>query len=554
MMDRRNFVGSLLGIAAAFPAFNHVHTSARISASPQNRARPTADQTAWQDLEIGMFVHFAPNTWQNSEYDNLSTPLAAINPRELNTDQWAECAVNLGAKYILLVAKHAGGFCLWQTRTTNYGIRNTPWRGGRGDVLADVSASCRRHGLKLGVYLSPQDRKFGAGLGGKCKTSAKQQQYNTLYREQLTEVLSRYGEMVEVWFDGSIVVPVADILRHYAPHAMIFQGPEATIRWVGNEQGFAPYPAWNAISRADARMGTATSIEGDPNGSVWLPNEADVSILRPYWFWSQAKERNLLSVAQLLEIYYRSVGHGVQWVLNLPPDTTGLMPAENCKRVAEFGAEIKRRFGRSVAETHGSDERIQVSLPSPTRIDHVILQEDCTGGQRVRAYRLEGDTETGWRPLGSGTAIGHMRIQPVGPAVLKAVRLVITESVGRAETRRVALFNTGAAPPPTWNAPVQVWAANEVGSWKNYRFDVDLTSKIPVAAQYRLRFVPQHGAGFSIVNPRLLIGGVPQPDLLRRAANSPGALILTITGLSGKITVRGEIRDAAAGTLLLNRL
>lgn len=553
-MNRRSFIGSLAGIAAAIPAINQVQIEARTSPGARNLARPTADQTAWQDLEIGMFVHFAPNTWQNSEYDNLSTPLAEINPRDLNTDQWAECAVNLGAKYILFVAKHVGGFCLWQTQTTNYGIRNTPWRGGRGDVLADVSASCRRRGLKLGVYLSPQDREFGAGLGGRCKTPEKQQQYNTLYREQLTEVLSRYGEMVEVWFDGSIVVPVADILKRYAPHAMIFQGPEATIRWVGNEQGFAPYPAWNAISRADATTGTATSIEGDPNGSVWLPNEADVSILRPYWFWSRDKERKLLSVAQLLEIYYRSVGHGVQWVLNLPPDTGGLMPAENCKRVQEFGAEIRRRFGRSVAEAHGSGERVEASLPSPTRIDHVILQEDCTGGQRIRAYRLEGQTETGWRPLGSGTAIGHKRIQPIGPTVLKAVRLVVTESVGRPEIRRLALFDTGAAPPPTWDAPVRVWAANEVGSWKNYRFDVDLTSKIPAAAQYRLRFVPQRGASFSIVNPELLIGGLPQPELLRRAKSSPDTLILTIAGLSGTITVRGEIRGAAAGTLLLNRL
>lgn len=552
-MDRRSFIASLASIAA-LPAFNRAQAETHLASRAKNLARPTADQTAWQDLEIGMFVHFAPNTWQNSEYDNLSTPLSEINPRDLNTDQWAECAVNLGAKYILFVAKHVGGFCMWQTRTTNYGIRNTPWRGGRGDVLADVAASCRTHGLKLGVYLSPQDRKFGAGLGGRCKTPDKQQQYNALYREQLTEVLSRYGEMVEVWFDGSIVVPVADILTRYAPHAMIFQGPEATIRWVGNEQGFAPYPAWNAISRADARTGTATSIEGDPNGSVWLPNEADVSILRPYWFWSREKEKNLLTLAQLVEIYYRSVGHGVQWVLNLPPDTTGLMPAENCKRVEEFGAEIKRRFGRSVAETHGSGERIEVSLPSPTRIDHVILQEDCAGGQRVRAYRLYGRTETGWTQLGSGTAIGHKRIQPVAPAVLKAVRLVVTKSVGHPEIRRLALFDTGAAPPPTWNAPVRVWAANEVGSWKNYRFDVDLTSKIPVAAQYRLRFVPQHGASFSIENPELLIGGLPQPDLVRRAANSPGTLILTITGLSGKITVRGKIRGAAAGTLLLNRL
>ncbi len=127
------------------------------AALPAPRAIPSSDQIAWQDLEIGMFVHFAPNTWQDTEYDNLSTPVSEINPAKLDTDQWAQTAIDLGAKYIVFVAKHVGGFCMWQTETTDYGIRNTPWRGGRGDVLADVSASCRKHGLKLGVYVSPRD-------------------------------------------------------------------------------------------------------------------------------------------------------------------------------------------------------------------------------------------------------------------------------------------------------------------------------------------------------------------------------------------------------------
>ncbi|MGH9402783.1 MAG: alpha-L-fucosidase, partial [Terriglobia bacterium] len=429
-----------------------------------------------------------------------------------------------------------------------------PWQGGHGDVLADVTASCRRHKLKLGVYLSPQDRKFGAGLGGRCKTPEQQSAYNILYRQQLTEVLSRYGGMVEVWFDGSIVVPIGDILKRYAPRAMIFQGPEATVRWVGNEQGFAPYPAWNTISRADAETGVATSIQGDPNGSVWLPNEADVSILRPSWFWSPQKERNLLSLEQLIEIYYRSVGHGVQWILNLPPDSSGLMPKENCQRVKEFGDEIRRRFGRSLAETSGSGERLQLSLLSPSQIDHVILQEDCSLGQRIRAYRLEGQTHAGWIALGRGTAIGHKRIQPITPTVLRAVRLVVTESAGRPEIRRMALFNTGVKPPSTWDAPVHVWASDEVGSWKNYRFMADLSGKIDAAAQYRLRFVPQGGGKLAIENPVLLIGGLPQPDLLRRAKGYTDVLILTITGVDQKIVIQGRVRGSEQGTLLLRRL
>lgn len=451
MVGRRSFMTSVVSVASLPFVGGFEWPAAFDTAVAWKLALPTPDQTAWQNLEIGMFIHFAPNTWQNLEYDNLSTPLSAINPVGLNTDQWAECAVNLGAKYILFVAKHVGGFCMWQTHTTNYGIRNTPWKGGHGDVMAEVSASCRRRGLELGVYLSPRDDTFGAGTGGRCKTAAKQAAYNALYREQLTEVLSRYGPLVEVWFDGSIVVPVGDILKRYAPHAMVFQGPEATIRWVGNEKGFAPYPAWNAVSERAAKSGVATAAASNPNGPVWLPMEADVSILRPDWFWSASKERNLLTLNQLLEIYYRSVGHGVQLVLNLPPDSDGLMPEATANRARQFGDEIRRRFGRSVAETSGSGNTLALPLHHAGRIDHVILEEDCNLGQRIRAYRLEGKTQAGWKSLGAGTAIGHKHIQPVPPSMVSAVRLAVTESAGRPEIRKLALFDTGAPPPPTWN-------------------------------------------------------------------------------------------------------
>ncbi len=175
-MDRRTFLASLAGLTVSIskPWNGNAEPDTALSAGPHPRlALPTADQRAWQDLEMGMFIHFAPNTWQGVEQDNLSTPLSAINPTLLNTDQWASTAVELGAKYIVFVAKHSGGFCMWQTETTNYSIRNTPWRGGHGDVLADISASCRKFGLKLGVYVSPRDATFGAEIGGLCKTPAQ---------------------------------------------------------------------------------------------------------------------------------------------------------------------------------------------------------------------------------------------------------------------------------------------------------------------------------------------------------------------------------------------
>jgi alpha-L-fucosidase len=555
-MNRRNFINSLIGASTTLPFWQRPALAQAIHTSGPERklAVPTPNQTAWQDLEIGMFVHFAPNTWQAREYDDLSTPLSAINPAQLDTDQWVECALGLGAKYIVFVAKHVGGFCMWQTETTSYGIRNTPWRNGKGDVMADLSQSCRKRGLKLGIYLSPRDDKFGAGTGGQCKTREMQTAYDALYRRQLTELLTRYGEMVEIWFDGSLVTPVGDILKERAPHAMIFQGTFATIRWVGNEDGFAPYPAWNAVSKSDAESGVATAMHSDPNESVWLPIEADVSIRRPNWFWSTQNERNLLALDQLLEIYYRSVGHGTQLLVNIPADRRGLLPDADAARARELGDEIRRRFGSSVAETHGPGESLTLSLPSPTRIDQVILQEECSAGQRVRAYRLEARAQGNWQTLGTGTAIGHKRIQPVTPTVVDAVRLIATESGGQAAIRRLAVFNTGATPPSTWDAPPPIWADDAVGKWTNHSFNVDLSAKITAAGQYRLRWVAEGGGEVAVENPQLLLDGVAQPNLLHQVPGSPDLLILTIPGIGQKAIIAGRVRGAEQGTLLFHRL
>jgi alpha-L-fucosidase len=413
---------------------------------------PSSNQRHWQDLELGMFVHFAPNTWQDREYDDHSTPLTAIDPG-IDTDQWVEVARDLGARYVVMVAKHQGGFCMWQTATTAYGIRNTPWKRGRGDVMADLAASCRRAGLGLGVYCSPRDDDFGAGGGGKCATPGRQAAYDALYRRQLTELLTRYGDMVEVWFDGSVVVPVCDLVRAHAPHAAVFQGPCATIRWVGNEDGFAPYPSWDTLPRAAAATGVATARESDPGGDAWLPLECDVSIRRPHWFWSTTDETNLLTLEELLEIYYRSVGRGAQLLLNIPPDTTGHMAAADAARAKAFGEEVRRRFGTPLAETRGSGDRVELRLPSPATVDHVILEEDLAAGERVRAYRLTGLSGGEWVPLGEGVSIGHKRIQPVAPTRVDAVRLEIARSAAPPRIRRLAAFATGAAPPARWSDP-----------------------------------------------------------------------------------------------------
>jgi alpha-L-fucosidase len=517
-------------------------------------ALPSADQIAWQNLEMGMFVHFAPNTWQDVESDNLTTPLSAIDPKQLNTDQWARTAISFGAKYIVFVAKHQGGFCMWQTQTTDYSIRNTPWRGGHGDVLADVSASCLKYGLKLGVYVCPRDDHFGAKTGGVCASPELQAKYNVMYRQQLTEVLSRYGEMIEIWFDGSTVTPVSDILSEYQPHAMIFQGPSATIRWVGNEDGFAPYPCWNGIERVDAKTGTATSLNSNPDGDVWMPNEVDVSIRRPDWFWSTTNANKVMSLDQLLSVYYCSVGRGAQLLLNIPANREGLLSDPDCASARIFGLELQKRFRKPLAETAGHGTEITLGLDAPAQIDTVILQEDIAKGERVRQYRIEGRSGGQWRTLGEGSSIGHKRIQPLASIAVDALRVVATQSVGTPLFRSVAAFHADAPPPSGWNAAPQIWAANEVGDWHDHSFSIDLTAKIDAAAQYRLRFVPRTGTVTALKSVVLKLHGVAEPDLIKAITGKANELILDITGVAETVQVSGQVDGAASGDILLQKL
>ncbi|MBN1419239.1 MAG: alpha-L-fucosidase [Planctomycetes bacterium] len=405
---------------------------------------PTPEQAAWQDDEIGMFIHFAPNTWTDREGDDLSLPLEEFDPKDLDTDQWVAAAEAMGAKYIVFVAKHVGGFCMWRTETTDYGVRNTPWRGGKGDVLADLSASCRKKGMKLGVYLSPCDRKLGADVGGRCADPVAQARYDEIYRKQLTEVLTRYGEMCEVWFDGSIIIEVGDILKARAPRAMVFQGPHATIRWVGNEDGFAPDPAWNAVSEAAARSGVATAAHGDPDGTRWMPLECDARI-RSTWFWNTKNADTLKSVERLMAMYYRSVGRGAVLLLNQTPDTTGRIPEADVRRGAEFGAEIRRRFGESIAETSGAGEEVALSLPAPAPVDHVIIMEDLRAGERVREYAIEGLAGGEWTALSKGTSIGHKKIDRFRPRTVEKIRFRAIRAAAEPKIRRLAVFSVSGA-------------------------------------------------------------------------------------------------------------
>lgn len=403
--------------------------------------KPTPAQAAWHDLEVGMFIHLAPQTWQDSETDTLKTPLADINPEKLDTDQWVRVARSMGARYIVFVAKHEGGFCWWPTATTEHCVRSIPWRGGKGDVLGDLAASCRRASMPLGVYISPQDRIHGVGVGGRATDPAKQADYERLFRVQLGEVLSKYGPMMEVWFDGSLVFDVGDILAAHAPNAVVFQGAQATIRWVGNEDGIAPYPAWNAVKFGVKKWGDYTAADGDPAGDRWLPNECDARI-RATWFWRTDNAHTLKTVPQLMEMYEQSVGRGAVLLLNHTPDRTGLIPEADARRAAEFGEAVAREYGTAIAETSGRGRRVTLEVPGGRAIERVVIMEDIREGERVRAYRVEAEVDSRWIVVARGSAIGHKKIDRVEPMRVRPERLilVIEDSVGEPMIRRLAAF------------------------------------------------------------------------------------------------------------------
>ena len=460
---------------------------------------PSKPQLRWQKYERIMFVHFNPTTWTGKEYDDHTLPLSRMNPYLLNTDQWCEVARSWGAKMILFVAKHTGGFCWWQTNTTDYCVRNIPWRNGKGDVLADLSASCRKYGLGLGVYIYPGDDNWGAGIGsgGRTKDPAKQEAYNKVFRQQLTEVLTKYGPMQEVWFDGSCVIDVSDILKEYASDAVIFQGPQATIRWVGNEDGIAPYPNWYTLKSSDVRTGVATALHSDPDGDAYAPVEVDLPLLKNgghKWFWAPNTDHLLLNVDQLMDIYYKSAGRGAVMLLNSTPDTTGLIPASHAKIYKAFGEEIRRRFEKPIKTISGEGYEFIMAFNKPVSINHAIIREDIAKGQRIRAYVLEGYANNAWIKLCEGSSVGTMKIDPFPEKRLEKVRLRITEAKARPVLSSFSVYDvrgyeTTGLSSGSENRTITIgsWDANTfTDEWKEMIFD--LTPYVDHIGQYEISF------------------------------------------------------------------
>jgi len=422
---------------------------------------PSKAQVKWADSEIGVLIHFDMPVFEPG-YNfrknwNYHPDLSIFNPKELNTDQWIEVAKAAGATYAVLVAKHCSGFSLWPAKAHPYSVKNTPWRNGQGDIVKDFIASCKKYGLKPGIYASTTANGYlkvdnpGKVVSGNPE---EQKKYNEIVKMQLTELWSEYGDLFEVWFDGGVLPPekggfdVLAMLKQFQPQAIAFQGPygyENNIRWVGNEEGVAPYPCW---SRADSTTSASGVIEikglnGNPNGLFWCPGESDFplrinSSFQGGWFWHKDQDDNLRSLEELMNKYCKSVGRNTNMLLGIVVDNRGLVPDADVKRLNEFGQMIRKNFSDLLGKTAGSGKELTVKFISPKPVAYVVIMEDMAGGERILEYKLSGLADGNWQELGKGTCIGHKRIEVIKEGKFTAIRFEVTKSEGIPLIRNLA--------------------------------------------------------------------------------------------------------------------
>lgn len=425
---------------------------------------PTPQQLSWSDAEIGVIIHldinvFAPDTF---DYSNPATlpPLEAFQPTKLDTDQWLTVAKAAGAKYAVLVAKHGTGFALWPSKANDYNVGHTPWRDGKADIVADFVASCKKHGIKPGLYYNTNFNTLYSAAYGRCKDADQQKTYKAKVIEQLTELWTQYGELFEIWFDGGvttggaegIAAEVTALIHQLQPNTILFQGPSSCknlIRWIGNEKGDAPYPHWSTSDFTTSSTGVEeiAGLHGNPDGKIWCPGEADLPNRRNSswnggWLWRAGEDDAVLPAEELVERYYTSVGRNANMLLGMVIDTSGLFPQRDYEAFVAFGKEIERRFATSVAETRGSGEVIELRLPDDGRkVNQVEIMEDIAQGERIRQYKVEARVDGQWSKLCEGESVGHKRVHLFDAVAATAVRLTILHSTDVAQIRRFAVYN-----------------------------------------------------------------------------------------------------------------
>jgi alpha-L-fucosidase len=419
--------------------------------------KPSPQQVEWQDLEFGVLIHFGTNTYLDREWGDGTASPQVFNPTKLDPEQWLGAAKSAGAKYVVLVAKHHDGFCLWPTEQTDYSVKSSPWQDGKGDVVKLVSDAAHKSGMKFGLYLSPWDRHEP-----RYKDSAA---YDNYYSDELDELTSNYGDLVEFWLDGAgseghvyNFPRIIETLRKEQPNTLVFADAAlfeyGDIRWAGNEDGTIPYENWNVLDR---------------HGYLrWRPVEADTPLHESHWFWHPNDEGTLKSVDKLIATYEQTIGRGGQLMLGLAPDRQGLLPDADVKRLEEFGAAIRKRYSENlIAKEHipkdpaleaafdgdpdtfwsaptGSHHAIlEADFRKPLTFDHALTMEWLNDGQHIEHYRIEVWTNGKWQTIVEGHAIGHKKIDNFQSVTASRIRLNILSSSAEAEIREFQLFHSG---------------------------------------------------------------------------------------------------------------
>lgn len=424
---------------------------------------PNEKQIEWADAEVGVLIHYDLITYE-PEYNwrddwDYNPSLSIFNPDSLNTDQWVLAAKEAGAKYAVLVAKHCVGFSLWPTKAHGYSVENTPWKNGKGDIVGDFIKSCKKYNVKPGLYCSSAaNGYFKVDNPGIVITndSIAQEKYNKVVETQLTELWSNYGELFEIWFDGGVLPPekgganIAPILKKYQPNAIVFQGPygfDNLIRWVGNEEGVAPYPCWSTADSTTNSAGVVQikGLNGNPNALNWCPGEADVPIRKNSsfqggWFWKAGEDSTLRSLDEMHDIYYKSVGRNTNLLLGVVINDKGLVPNADVELLKEFGSSINKLFSKPLAEISGEETEFIIDLKKSKELHTVLLMEDIKYGERVRKYIVEGFTNNQWTKLCEGESIGHKRLERLENVSVSKVRIRFTEYTAQPIIRNIALY------------------------------------------------------------------------------------------------------------------
>ncbi len=427
----------------------------------QQRARPLPSpaQLEWQRDERALFLHFGVNTFTDREWGDGAEDPRIFAPPRLDTRQWARVARSTGFRALILTAKHHDGFCLWPTRTTTHSVAASPWREGRGNLVREFVDACRAEQLRVGFYLSPWDRHE--------PTYGDSPRYNDLYCDQLTELLTQYGPVHEVWFDGANGEGpngrrqqydwprVWGLVRKLQPNAVMFSDAGPDVRWIGNERGSAGDPNWSTVDPAvvpvpglsgDAVMRMLQ--HGDPAGSVWQPGETDVSI-RPGWFHHPAEDARVRSIDNLVDLYFTSVGRNSKLLLNVPPTRDGLLHDVDVARLQGMHERLRALFrtnlagGRTPAwrATGARTGLLELDLGRTVSLSIADLREDISRGQLVARYTLEGSNGGAWFTLSSGMTIGYRKLDRFAPAQVRQVRLRIEDALDSPHPVTLGLYS-----------------------------------------------------------------------------------------------------------------